>query len=121
MPVPGYVAPDEGPTTEAAKAGDGPAGQHVRRGRPHGRLAAPLITGSRSRSRTARRPSTTSSTASSAGELPGDAAGLGELHGFTSLEAYGHLDWLEPEARDALFRSHIGLAAKAAGLPVPAP
>ena len=43
------------------------------------------------------------------------------LHGFVSLEAYGHFDWLEPEARDELFLSHIRLAAKAAGLPVPAP
>ena len=42
------------------------------------------------------------------------------LHGFVSLEAYGHFDWVEPEARDALFLSHIRLAAKAAGLPVPA-
>ena len=41
------------------------------------------------------------------------------LHGFTSLEAYGHFDWLEPEARDALFRSQVRLAAEAAGLPVP--
>ena len=43
------------------------------------------------------------------------------LHGFTSLEAYGHFDWLEPEARDALFLSHVRMAAKAAGLPVPSP
>ena len=41
------------------------------------------------------------------------------LHGFVSLEAYGHFDWIEPEARDALFHSHIRLAATAAGLPVP--
>ena len=42
------------------------------------------------------------------------------LHGFVSLEAYGHFDWIEPDARDALFHSHIRLAATAAGLPVPA-
>ena len=42
------------------------------------------------------------------------------LHGITSLEAYGHLDWLEPEARDALFLSQIEMAAKASGLPLPA-
>ena len=34
MPVPGYTAPEEGPTTEAAKARDGPARQHLRRSRP---------------------------------------------------------------------------------------
>jgi AcrR family transcriptional regulator len=42
------------------------------------------------------------------------------LHGFTSLEAYGHLDWMPPEARDALFAGQVRLAALAAGLPDPA-
>ena len=41
------------------------------------------------------------------------------LHGITSLEAYGHLDWLEPEAREALFLSTVAMAATAAGLPAP--
>ena len=41
------------------------------------------------------------------------------LHGFTSLEAYGHLDWLTPEARDALFLSQVRLIAKTSGLPAP--
>jgi hypothetical protein len=40
------------------------------------------------------------------------------LHGFASLEAYGHLDWLTPEARDSLFLSQVELIAKASGLPV---
>jgi hypothetical protein len=43
------------------------------------------------------------------------------LHGFTSLEAYGHLNWLTPEARDALFVSGVRLAARAAGLPDTSP
>ena len=41
------------------------------------------------------------------------------LHGFTSLEAYGHFDWLEPRARDELFVSQVQMIAKVAGLPVP--
>jgi AcrR family transcriptional regulator len=41
------------------------------------------------------------------------------LHGFTSLEAYGHLDWMGKEARDHLFLGQLRLAAEAAGLPVP--
>ena len=40
------------------------------------------------------------------------------LHGITCLEAYGHLDWMSPEARDALFASTIRMAALAAGIPV---
>jgi hypothetical protein len=40
------------------------------------------------------------------------------LHGITSLDAYGQLDWMSPEARDALFASTIRVAALAAGIPV---
>ena len=39
------------------------------------------------------------------------------LHGFTSLEANGHLDWITPEARDALFLTQLQLIAMATGLP----
>ena len=39
------------------------------------------------------------------------------LHGFTSLEAYGHLDWLTPEARDSLFLSQVEMIARISGLP----
>jgi AcrR family transcriptional regulator len=39
------------------------------------------------------------------------------LHGFTSLEASGHFDWMDPETRDALFISQLRLAAEAAGFP----
>jgi hypothetical protein len=40
------------------------------------------------------------------------------LHGFTSLEAHGHLNWMSQEARDALFVSYVRLTAITAGLPV---
>jgi AcrR family transcriptional regulator len=39
------------------------------------------------------------------------------LYGFTSLEAYGHLDFLTEQARDALFASNMRLAAIYSGLP----
>jgi hypothetical protein len=39
------------------------------------------------------------------------------LHGFTSLEAYGHFDWVSPEARDALFRAQLKQIALTSGLP----
>ena len=41
------------------------------------------------------------------------------LHGFTCLEAYGHLDWMTDVDRDALFRSHVRMIAMAAGIPAP--
>jgi AcrR family transcriptional regulator len=39
------------------------------------------------------------------------------LHGFTCLETFGHLEWMEPDAREALFVGQVRLAARAAGLP----
>ncbi len=42
------------------------------------------------------------------------------LHGFTCLEAYGHLDWLPAEGRDELFDANIRLIAATTGLPAPA-
>lgn len=121
MPVPGYCAPDEGPTTEAAKRAMGQLSSMFVAAAHVGKLRRPLIR-----------------------EVPAAVVACEEvkhdellaivppesfqamltvwamLHGFVSLEAYGHFDWMEPEARDGLFRSHIRLAAKAAGLPVPA-
>ena len=41
------------------------------------------------------------------------------MHGFTSLETYGHFDFLPQEARDGVFRSLVELSATAAGLPKP--
>jgi hypothetical protein len=39
------------------------------------------------------------------------------LHGFTSLEAYGHLDWMGAGAVEDLFLGQVRLAARAAGIP----
>ena len=79
MPVPGYVAPDEGPTTEAAKAAMGAAGQHLRRGggvRAPRRAADPRGLPGRHRLREgqARR----ADRHRAAGELPGHDADLGD-------------------------------------------
>ena len=123
MPVPGYVAPEEGPTTEAAKARDGPARRICSsRAAESGRLGEPLIR------------EVSQAIVDCANDKHPELDGIvppesfqammhawATLHGFVSLEAYGHFDWMEPDARDALFRSHIRLAAKAAGLPVPPP
>jgi len=122
MPVPGYVAPDEGPTTEAAKAAMGQLASIFVAAAQSGRLGEPLI----------REVSQAVTDCEKAkhdeliGIVPPESFQAmmqtwAMLHGFVSLEAYGHFDWLEPDARDELFRSHVRLAAKAAGLPVPAP
>src|SRR3954452_5097698 len=121
MPVPGYSAPDEGPTTEAAKAAMAQLSSLFVAAATSDRLAAPLI----------REVSPDMAACQHAKHdeleelLPPESFQAmlqtwAMLHGFVSLEAYGHFDWVEPAARDALFHSHIRLAARAAGLPVPA-
>ncbi len=120
MPVAGYTAPEEGPTTEAAKAAMSQLASIFVAAATSGTLGRPLI----------REVSQAIVDCEKAkhGELVGIVPPesfqamlqtWAVLHGFVSLEAYGHFDWLEPEARDALFHSHIRLAATAAGIPVP--
>jgi AcrR family transcriptional regulator len=120
MPVPGYAAPDEGPTTEAAKRAMSELAELFVSAAQLGRLRKPLVR------------DVSESLGSCAKDKHPELEGVvphetfqamlqawASLHGITSLEAYGHLDWLEPEARDALFLSQVQMAAKAAGLPVP--
>lgn len=120
MPVPGYSAPDEGPTTEAAKAAMAQLSSLFVAAATTGRLRPPLI-----REVSADMADTQHAKHDELVDLlpPESFQAMLQtwamLHGFVSLEAYGHFDWVEPAARDALFRSHIRLAATAAGLPVP--
>ena len=119
MPVPGYVADEEGPTTEAAKRAMSQLSGLFVEAQVRGVLSPPLIT------------EVEKSLADCAEDcppemeqhmLPGEVfqamlnAWAG-LHGFTSLECYGHLDWITPEARDALFRTQLKLIALTSGLP----
>jgi AcrR family transcriptional regulator len=121
MPVPGYTAPEEGPTTEAAKAAMGELAELFVRAAKGGKLRKPLV----------RRVSAqiTACAHEKHPELddlvPPESfqamlQAWASLHGFTSLETYGHLDWLGDEGRDMLFRSHVEMVAKVAGIPAPA-
>jgi AcrR family transcriptional regulator len=120
LPVPGYCAPDVGPTTEAAKGAMAQLADLFVSAVRTGQLSRPLV------------GEVSPAVASCAHEKHPELDGVvpeesfqamlqawASLHGFTSLEAYGHLDWCEPEARDALFLSHVQMVAKAAGLPAP--
>jgi AcrR family transcriptional regulator len=119
MPVPGYVADEQGPTTEAAKRAMSQLSGLFLEALARGALGHPLI-----------RHVDAALAATAVEKHPEDhEAGLpaesfqamlhawAGLHGFTSLEAYGHLDWIGPEARDALFLTQLELIATAAGLP----
>lgn len=120
VPVPGYVAPDEGPTTEAAKRAMRQLAALFVRAAEAGELREPLVT------------EVSPALAASASEKHPELDGVlspqtfqamlhtwSSLHGFTCLEAYGHLDWLDQPSRDSLFDTHVRSAAEAAGFPTP--
>lgn len=119
MPVPGYAAQEEGPTTEAAKRAMNQLSVLFVDAAQRGKLHRPLIRHVDESLLTCaddKHPELN-------GVLPPESfqamlQAWACLHGFTSLEAYGHLDWLTAEARDALFLSQVQLIAKTSGLPV---
>ena len=119
LPVPGYVAPQEGPTTEAASRAMSQLAALFAEAHHTGKLRHAVI----------REVEPEFSECAKAdpklAAIPAEnfqamLHAWASLHGFTCLEAFNHLNWMEPEARDALFRSQVRLAAKAAGLPAPA-
>lgn len=119
MPVPGYSADEEGPTTEAARRAMSQLSALFVDAAARGKLRRPLIRDVDESLLTCaddKHPELNGvlSPESFQAMLHAWAA----LHGFTSLEAYGHLDWLTEAARDALFVTQVQLIAKTAGLPV---
>lgn len=119
LPVPGYVAPDDGPTTEAARNAMSQLADLFVHAAGIGALGRPLL------------EEVSPHMVSCAHEKHPELDGIvppqsfqamihawATLHGITSLEAYGQLDWMTSEARDALFASTIQVAALAAGIPV---
>ncbi|WP_162605632.1 TetR/AcrR family transcriptional regulator [Jiangella ureilytica] len=127
LPVPGYHAPEEGPTTEAARRAMAQLKSLFYEASQAGVLRPPML----------------SDDGTIAGLLAEHHAGKMEspidgppvppetfqamlhcwasMHGFTSLDAYGHLDWMPDVLRDAVFESSIRMVAKVAGLPEPRP
>jgi AcrR family transcriptional regulator len=120
LPVPGFNCPQEGPTTQAAKAAMGQLAVLFVSAATAGALRPPLVR------------EVSAAVAACAHEKHPELDGIvppesfqamlhawAALHGFTSLETYGHLDWLDAEAREDLFRSHVRMVAEAAGIPAP--
>ncbi|MGN9908567.1 TetR/AcrR family transcriptional regulator [Phytohabitans sp. LJ34] len=120
MPLPGYAAPADGSTSEAAGRAMAQLSSLFVDALRLGRLGPPTIT---------RIHPAVEECAKLKHEK--HEVGVGplhfqamlhawaSLHGFTSLEANGHFAWMTEEARDALFLGQLRLAAEAAGLPVP--
>jgi AcrR family transcriptional regulator len=119
MPVPGYVADADGPTTEAAKRAMAQLSGLFVDALERGVLRPPLIRDVE--------PALRDCAEEKHADLPDRMlppesfqamlTAWSGLHGFTSLEAYGHLDFLTEEARDALFRAQLRLIAESSGLP----
>jgi AcrR family transcriptional regulator len=120
MPVPGYNAPDEGPTTAAAKAAMGELAELFVSAATRGQLHQPLVRHvSAAMSACAHEKHPELDDVLPPESFQAMLQAWASLHGFTTLETYGHLDWLDQEARDMLFRSHLDMVAKVAGLPEP--
>ena len=120
LPVPGYVAPEDGETTEAAKDAMAQLAALFIRAAELGVLGAPLV-----------REVSDEMAACAADkhpelkeqQVPAESfqamiQAWATLHGITTLDAYGQFDWMSDGARDQLFVSTLKSAALAAGIPV---
>lgn len=115
LPLPGYVAPEDGPTTEAAQGAMAQLSRLFLDARDQGKLGPPLV-------RDVTPALQEVCDLKQHGEIP--AANFQAmlyawttLHGFTTLEAYGHFDWMPEQAREDLFIHQVRLAARASGIP----
>lgn len=118
MPVPGYVAPEEGPTTDAAKDAMAQLSLLFIRAAELGVLREPLVrdvSDEMAACAADKHPELT-------GVVPPESfqamiQAWATLHGITCLDTYGQFDWMADDAREALFVSTLRTAALAAGIP----
>lgn len=120
-PVPGFVTPQEGPVAEACTRAITGLKAFFVEAHEQGKLGPPLLreVDESLRGHFAEKKE---GLHGDDDDLPPDTFQAllhcwAALYGFTSLEAYGHLDFLTDKARDALFASNMRLAAIYAGLP----
>ncbi|WP_326999726.1 TetR/AcrR family transcriptional regulator [Dactylosporangium sp. NBC_01737] len=120
LPVAGYSAPVDGPTTEAAQRAMSQLSQLFLEALELGVLAPPRLRDVH--------PAIAACAAQKNEHMPVAIPAetfqamlhtWSTLHGFAALEAYGHFDWIEEAGRDALFDGHARLAAEVAGMPAP--
>ncbi len=120
LPVAGYHAPVDGPTTEAAQRAMSQLSQLFLEAIDLGVLRPPRLHDVH--------PAIAACAAQKNEHLPVKISAetfqamlqtWATLHGFAALEAYGHFDWIDEAGRDALFDGHARLAAETAGMPAP--
>jgi AcrR family transcriptional regulator len=120
-PIPGYTAPEDGPTTEAAERAMGALKSVAHEACAGGRLlptryteVSPALLADFEAEKDEPEP-----------HLPPEVVqsllhAWAALHGFVSLEAYGHLVFHSQPARDALFVGLVRSVSDSVGLPAPA-
>jgi AcrR family transcriptional regulator len=119
LPVPGHLALPDGPVTDAAKDAMSQLSVLFVRAAELGVLSDPLV-----REVSAEMVACAADQHSEHGDLVGAESfqamiqAWATLHGITCLDAYGQLDWMTDEAREALLASTLQAAALAAGIPV---
>ena len=119
MPIAGYVAPEEGPTTEAAQGAMLELSRVFVDANRQGKLDEPMIRSVTDDLVEHKKQKHHEADEMSAGHFAAMLHCWASLHGFTALEAYGHFDWLTEKARDGLFVDQVALAARAAGISIP--
>jgi AcrR family transcriptional regulator len=122
LPMPGFAAPQEGPTTEAARRALAQLSRLFVDAIEQGRLGEPLI----KKIHPAVAACAATKQTHTGLEIPplsfqAMLHAWAIIHGFITLEAYGHFEWMGEQARDELFRGQLRLAAIASGMPVPTP
>jgi AcrR family transcriptional regulator len=119
LPLPGYVAPQDGPTTEAARGAMAELSRMFLDARDRGRLGRPWLRDVPPALRAAadHKHDGADAPAIAPESFQAMLHAWAALHGFTSLEAYGHLDWMGADAVEDLFLGQVRLAARAAGIP----
>jgi AcrR family transcriptional regulator len=120
LPAPEFVAPEEGPTTEAARRAMANLEGLVGLAAVAGEAVPPLI----AKVGEALVTDIADKQCGSEFEIPAATYqamlhSWAMLHGFVSLEAYGHLNWLSDTGRDEMFRTLTVLAAQTMGVPAP--
>jgi AcrR family transcriptional regulator len=119
-PVPGYVAPENGPTADANRRAMTALKSIVHEAHEAGVLRPPRHAAD------APRFAAESAKHAEPADLdlpPGTGQAIMQawpaLYGFVALEAFGHLAWHGPAARGELFAGVLRTAADAIGLPAP--
>jgi AcrR family transcriptional regulator len=119
LPVAGYVAPEDGPTTEAAQGAMAELSAVFVDAQRQGKLGKAMVSNVNADLAEHKKEKHHEADTVPAESFQAMLHCWASLHGFATLESYGHFAWITAGARDALFVDQVRLAAIAAGIPTP--